>query len=234
MKFLQHTVWLVVLIVLAGCASTEVTDAQRYEGPKLAKPGRIMVDDFAVTADEVRSDSALASRSDGATPQSEEEIEAGRKLAEEVAKRLVEDLQGMGLPAVRAAGQPAPQVDDIVIKGSFVTVDEGSAGKRILLGFGSGSADLQTVVEGYQMTPDGLRKLAGGEVTSEGNKTPGMVVPLAVAAATTNPIGLIVVGGLKLTQEATGSATIEGRAKATADEIAARIKTGAERQGWIS
>jgi hypothetical protein len=234
MKLLQRTVWLVVLIVLAGCASTEVTDAQRYEGPKLAKPGRIIVDDFAVTADEVRSDSALTSRSAGATPQSAEEVEAGRKLADEVAKRLVEDLQAMGLPAVRAAGQPAPQVDDIVIEGAFVTVDEGSAGKRILLGFGAGAADLRTVVEGYQMTPDGLRKLGSGDLDSEGNEMPGMVVPLAVAAATTNPIGLIVVGGAKLAEEATGSDTIEGRAKATADEIAAHIKTAAEKQGWIS
>jgi hypothetical protein len=233
MKSLRYAGWFFALIVLASCASTEVSNRQRYEGEKLARPDRIIVDDFAVTPAEVHADSALTSSSAGATPQTPEEIEAGHKMADEVAKRLVADLQGMGLPAVRAAGQLAPQVGDIVIKGSFVTVDKGSAGERILLGFGAGTADLQTVVEGYQMTPEGLRKLGSGEVTSGGNKTPGMVVPLAVAAATANPIGLIVVGGFKLTQEATGSATIEGRAKATADEIAAQLKEAAEKQGWI-
>jgi len=234
MKPRSHvTSCLFILVVLAGCASTEVSDRQRYQGEKLARPDRIIVDDFAVTPADLAPGSTLASDATGATPQTPEEIEAGRKMADEVAKRLVADLQGMGLPAVRAAGQPAPQDGDIVIKGSFVTIDKGSAGERILLGFGAGDADLQTVVEGYEMTAQGLRKLGGGEVTSGGNKTPGMVVPLAVAAATANPIGLIVVGGLKLTQEATGSATIEGRAKATADEIAAQLKTAAEKQGWI-
>jgi hypothetical protein len=120
-----------------------------------------------------------------------------------------------------------------VIKGSFVSVEEGSAGKRVLLGFGSGASDLRTVVEGYQMTAQGLRKLGGGELNAGGNKTPGMLAPLAVAAATANPIGLIVVGGMKAYGEASGSSTIEGRAKATADEIAAQLKMAAQKQGWI-
>ena len=30
--------WLFVLLVVAGCASTEVTERQSYEGEKLARP----------------------------------------------------------------------------------------------------------------------------------------------------------------------------------------------------
>jgi Domain of unknown function (DUF4410) len=60
----------------------------------------------------------------------------------EIAKDLLADLQGRGLPAVPAAGQPPPQVNDIVLRGYFVSVDEGSAGKRVLVGFGSGAAEL--------------------------------------------------------------------------------------------
>ena len=83
------------------------------------------------------------------------------------------------------------------------------------------------------MTANGLRKLGGGQVNSGGNETPGMVVPLAVAAAAANPIGLVVVGGMKAYGEVSGSSTIEGRAKATADEIAAQLKVAAQKQGWI-
>jgi Domain of unknown function (DUF4410) len=227
--------WLLALLVAAvGCASTEVTERQRYEGERLARPDRIIVHDFAATPAEVHAESALPSESAAAaTPQTAEDVEVGRKLGAEVAKQLVADLQGMGLPAVQAAGQLPPRVGDIVIKGSFVSVEEGTAGKRVLVGFGSGAADLRTVVEGYLMTAQGLRKLGGGEVASESGKTPGMVAPLAVAAATANPIGLIVVGGMKLHGEMTGSSTIEGRAKASADEIAAQLRTAAEEQGWI-
>jgi hypothetical protein len=226
--------WLFALFVLTACASTNVTERQAYTGDKLARPDRIIVYDFAATPDDVHAESILPSKSAGAaTPQTAEDIEVGRKLGAEVARQLVADLQGMGLPAVQAAGQPPPRVGDIVIKGSFVSVEEGSAGKRVLVGFGSGAADLRTVVEGYVMTAQGLRKLGGGEVASQSGKTPGMVVPLAVAAATANPLGLIVVGAVKAHGEMTGSSTIQGRAKPTADEIAAQFKVAAEKQDWI-
>ena len=60
-----------------------------------------------------------------------------------------------------------------------------------------------------------------------------MILPLAVMAATANPIGLAVAGTVKLTGEATGSSTIEGSAKRTADEISEQLIAAAERQGWI-
>jgi hypothetical protein len=226
--------WVFALLVLAGCASTKVTERQAYTGEKLARPDRIIVYDFAATPDEVHAESALPAATAGAAaPQTPKDIEEGRKLGAEVARQLVVDLQNMGLPAVQAARQPPARVGDIVIKGSFVSVEEGSAGKRVLLGFGSGASDLRTVVEGYQMTAQGLRKLGGGELNSGGNKTPGMVAPLVVAAATANPIGLVVVGGIKAYGEVSGSSTIEGRAKATADQIAAQLKVAAQKQGWI-
>jgi hypothetical protein len=230
----RATPWILVLLLSAGCATTEVSDRQTYSGAKLARPDRIIVYDFAVTPNEVPAGSTLSSApADAAAPQTEKDIEEGRALAAEMAKQLVADLQDMGLPAVRAEGQPPPRVNDIAIKGSFVTVQEGSTGKRLLIGFGSGGSELETVVEGYQMTPQGLRKLGGGKVDSGGNKTPGLIVPLAVTAATANPLGLIVVGGMKAYGEVSGSSGIEGRAKATAEEIAAQLKTAAEKQGWI-
>jgi hypothetical protein len=156
---------LFALLVLTGCASTSVTERQTYTGEKLARPDRIIVYDFAATPADVHAESALTSASAGATtPQTAKDIEEGRKLGAEVARQLVADLQKMGLPAVAAAGQPPPRVGDVVIKGSFVSVEEGSAGKRVLVGFGAGASDLRTVVEGYQMTAQGLRKLGGGEL----------------------------------------------------------------------
>jgi hypothetical protein len=120
-----------------------------------------------------------------------------------------------------------------VIEGNFYGIDEGRTGRRVLLGFGSGAAELRTAVEVYRMTPEGLRHLAGGTTDSGGGKTPGMVAPLAVYAATANPLGLVVVGAMKIRGERTGSNTIEGAAKRTADEIAAQLRVAAEKQGWI-
>jgi hypothetical protein len=224
---------LLALAVVAGCASTEVTERQRYAGERLARPDRIIVHDFTADPAEVPRESAFAAELAGAPAPTAEQLEVGRKLGAQVAQELVADLQGMGLPAVRAAGQPPPRPDDIVLRGYFVSVDEGRAGRRVLVGFGSGAAELRTAVEGYQMTPQGLRPLGRGEIRTGGGKLPGMVLPAAVLAATASPIGLIVGGTAKATGELTGSETIEGAAKRTAKEVGAQLRTAAEAQGWI-
>jgi len=225
--------WSLVVAVVAGCASTDITERQRYEGAKLARPDRIIVHDFTANPAEVPAESAFAAELAGVPAPTPEQLDLGRKLGAQVAEALVAELQDMGLPAVQAAGQPPPRPDDMVLRGYFVSVDEGSAGKRVLVGFGSGAAELRTAVEGYQMTVEGLRPLGRGEIRSEGGELPGMVVPLAVVAATASPIGLIVGGTAKATGEATGSETIEGAAERTANEIAAQLRKTAEEQGWI-
>jgi hypothetical protein len=225
--------WFFALVVMTGCASTEITERQRYQGEKLARPDRIIVYDFTADPAEVPPYSTFAAQLSEAPAPTREQAELGRKLGAQVAQELVADLQGMGPPAVPAAGQPPPQVNDIVLRGYFVSVDEGSAGKRVLVGFGSGAAELRTAVEGYQMTAQGLRPLGRGEIRSGGGEMPGVIVPLAVVAATANPIGLVVGGAIKATGEATGSATIEGAARRTSDVIAAQLREAAEQQDWI-
>lgn len=225
---------LFALVVVAGCASTRVTAHRPYEGAKIPRPDRIIVHNFAATPADIPAGSAVAGRhAEPSTPQTAEEIAVGRKLGAEVAKELVTEIRGMGLPAVQAAGQPAPRVGDIVIMGYFESVDTGSAAERIALGFGAGAAHLQTAVEGYLMTDTGLRRLGSGEVASGGGKMPGVEVPLVVAAASANPIGLIAGGALKVGGEVTGESTIEGAAKRTAKEIAAQLRVASQRQGWI-
>jgi hypothetical protein len=221
------------LLLLAACASTEITSIQPYQGDKLARPGRILVEDFVANPADVPAGSTLADQTAApSTPPTAAEVELGRKLGAEVAAALVADLKEMGLPAVRAAGQAPPVVNDIVLRGYFLSVDPGSARERVVVGFGAGAAELKTAVEGFQMTPAGLRRLGSGEVASGGGKVPGVLVPLAVVAGTGNPIGLIVGGAVKARGEITGSATIEGAAKRTADQIMQQMRPTIERQGW--
>ena len=57
---------LFALVVLAACASTEVTERQRYEGAKLARPDRIIVYDFTADPADVPPNSAFAAQIAGA------------------------------------------------------------------------------------------------------------------------------------------------------------------------
>jgi len=233
-KFCHGVASLLVLVVVAGCGSTTVEKRQTYEGAALARPDRIIVHDFTANPADVPPGSAFAAeQAVSTTPLTPEQLEVTRKLGAEVAKQVVDRLRDAGLPAVQAANQAAPKVDDIVIRGYFVSAEEGSTAKRVLVGFGSGAAEVMTAVEGYQMTSQGLRLLGSAEVKSGGDKMPGLVLPLAVMAATANPIGLVVGGAVKVAGEATGSDTIEGAAKDTAEEIAKQLIEAAEKQGWI-
>ncbi len=229
----HYMVTAIALLLIAGCAQTTVSDRQGYEGSRLARPGRIIVYDFAGSASNLPAgyDLAVAAPSAQQTP---DDLSLGRKLGAEIAKNLVGELQSMGLPAVQAGGRPPPQLNDVTIVGYFVSVDPGSVAKRVALGFGSGAAELKTVVEVYVMTATGLRRLGSGEISSTGPKGPGEALPLAMAVASGNPIGLIVSSAVKIGGEASGSSTIEGSAKRTAKEIAEQLKTGAQRQGWIN
>jgi hypothetical protein len=60
------------------------------------------------------------------------------QIAEELAKQIRE----MGLPGVSQAQARPAQVNDLLIRGYLLTVDQGSEIKRVALGFGSGASDL--------------------------------------------------------------------------------------------
>ena len=196
-----------------GRAGTSATRIKIWVYDFISDPSRIPADS-SISAD-------LSARS---TPPTAEELETGRKLGAVMAKQLAADINAMGLTAEQAGPGANPQPGDGVIRGYLVSVEGGSTAKRFVIGsarcFGA-----DTMVEGYAVTPQGWRKLGLGTLSASGNKMPGMVAPAAVAIATGNPVGLIVMGGIKVYGEASGKNTLEGRAKASADAIAEQLKS---------
>jgi len=224
-----------LVVALAGCASTTVSDRETYRGGKIARPKRILVHDFAATPSDLPTWSEARGRyPEPSEPRTAEEITAGRELGALVSTKLVERIREMGIPAARTAAASAPRRGDVVLVGYFESIDEGSRLKRVVIGFGSGTSELKTQVEGYLKTDLGMRKLGTGAVESGGaGKTPGVVIPIIVTVATANPIGLIVGGVVKAEGELTGRATIDGTAKRTANAIADELRVAFRRNGWI-
>jgi len=228
------TALMLVLLLAFGCASTKVSDRETYSGGQLPRPAQIIVYDFVATPDGVAPDSALAGQTAApATPPTAEQVELGKQLGMQIAEELAADIREMGLPAVRATSGTVAQVNDIMIRGYLLSVDPGSELKRVTLGFGSGASELKTLVEGYQMTASGPRKLGHGSLDAGGGKMPGGALGLAALLVTHNPVGLAVQAGVQGYGELSGSAKIQGRAKQTAKEIADQLKIRFEEQGWI-
>jgi hypothetical protein len=218
----------------AGCASTKVTDHEVLVNEQLPRPGHIWVYDFAATAAAVPADSTLARRfAIEATPQTDEQLALGRRLGAAIAADLVQRIQKMGLLAQLATGGETIDVNDLLIRGYLVSVKKGNAAERIVIGFGVGASELRSIVEGFQMTPQGLRELTFDAVRAAGGKNPGTSVSIAGLLATGYPFGLIVSSGMRVYDEASGHGTVVGRARATAKEIALELKKVFREEGWI-
>ena len=235
MKSRRLVACFLALGIVTACASTNVTTQDtKARTEKIAQPETIYVYPFAATREDVPSWTAAAIRyAEPSETPTADELATGRQLGAMVASELVAKITEMGLAASEASSGTKPKVNDLMLTGYFESIDSGSTGRRVLLGFGSGSTKLRTVVEGYQMSTMGPRLLGSGTVESSGNKTPGMVMPLVVLAATANPIGLAVVGATKIAGEATGRSKIEGAAKKTASEIAKVLRERFQERGWI-
>lgn len=225
---------LFAVAILAGCATAEVAERQQFVTERLARPTTIWVTDFVANAAEIPPDSVLrGERELDTTPQTAAQASAGRQLGAAIAAQLVEEIRGMGLPAARATVGTQTRVNDILLRGYLLSVKEGSAAKRVAIGFGSGASELRTLVEGFQATATGFRKLGSGTVDASGNKTPGAALGVATFLATANPVGLIVSSGMKVSGEVSGSSTVEGRARATAKLVADQLRVRFRENGWI-
>lgn len=227
--------WLLALVVVAGCASSELTARRGHmDDEEVARPDRIIVYNFAATADDIPADAAVAGYYDRRkTPQTAEQIARGRELGDQVAGELVELILEMGLLAERAGSGPAPREGDIVIKGEFVSIDEGSQAYRMLIGFGAGAANLKTFVESYLVTATGLRPVESKWIEAGGGKMPGMLLPIAGGAVAGSFItSTAISGGLNVNQEY-GPESLEAAAERTAGEIAKVLSKAYQKRGWI-
>ena len=228
-------VCLPTILWATGCASTKTTERAVFVHERLPQPRHIWVYDFAAKAAAVPADSALARQfTVESMPQTAKQIALGERLGADIAADLVRRMQKMGLPARRAAGGETMDVNDLVIRGYLVSIKEGNAPERIVIGFGAGRSALRTIVEGFQMTPEGLRELSLQTVRAGGGKTPGTGASVPGFLVTGTPAGLIVSGGIRVFGEATGHSTLKGRARATAREISAEFKKLFQREGWIA
>ena len=119
---------------------------------QLPTPDRVLVYNFAVTPQEVQLDavgSAITQTFDG-TADLQQEQQVGHAVANALAKRLVSDIQNMGLYAERAAGPVPPTGIDVLILGQLVSIDEGNAAERMVIGLGAGRSDVEATVQVYQ------------------------------------------------------------------------------------
>lgn len=224
-----------VSLMLAGCASGTVAERQLTPAAdEMARPGRVVVYDFAGTRDDLPPDSAIARYYEQRdVPQTQQEIELGRKLGGLVAQNLVRELNSAGIQAQPATSVPETRVGDAIIRGEFIVVKEGSRTMRVLIGFGAGAGELKTLAEVYQVTADGLRPLGATRIETAGGKLPGVLVPLGIGAGVGSAATSAAVGGTSNVLQERGPEAMKAAAQRTAREIARVVVEAYRKRGWL-
>jgi len=229
---------LILLAVVAGCGPTNVQQ-EKMTATQLARPDHILVYDFAVSPAEVELDKGLSAdlmqkyREHKGTSRTAEEIKVGHKVADALAKELVNKILSYGLMAERAFGLPSAKGKVLMIKGQLLSIDEGNRTERVVIGLGAGRTSVQANVQVYEMTPEGMQEVDTLRGTAKSGYKPGMGEMMGLGAITGHLLASTAISGTLATGTEMTSATVEADGKRLAEDIAKDLGKFFVDQGWI-
>jgi len=227
-----------VLAIAIGCAPTKVQQEDTTL-TQLPRPDLILVYDFAVSPDEVKLDTGLSAElkqkyeEHKGTSRTAEEIKVGHKVADVVAEELVKKIRSYGLSAERAFGLPQGKGKVLMIKGQFLSIDEGNRTERVAIGLGAGRTSVQANVQVYELTPEGMKQVDDMRGTAKSGRKPGMGEMMGVGAIAGHLLTSTVVSGALSGGTEMTSATVEGDGKRLAENIAQDLGKFFVGQDWI-
>ena len=132
------------MLLILGCASVETRTHPKYLGGEpLVKPDKLLIYDFAFSRDQVQLDEGIGKdltqlmKGREGTPKRELELAVGRKVANALSENLVNELGAFGILAERATRTPSTTENVLLVKGQFVSINEGNSTQRMVVGFPS-------------------------------------------------------------------------------------------------
>ena len=227
-KKLYYTIEGLLVACLLGCATSDVMLMLEYEGTEqLECPELVVIHDFVPPDDQ---DNA----GQDSTPEIDEEAEVAREANAVIFETLVEEMRKLGLPTQRAIDPVPAGESTLSIEGEFLCIDEGSPVKRLLIGFGAGSAQVNTIVRIYLQSGDHKELLQEFMATVETSDKAGIgpavlgLDPLAGGGV----VSAVVSSGASVASE-TWETDIESLSDALAKAIVRSLIPLSIEQGWF-
>jgi hypothetical protein len=223
---LWKTGWL-VLLVAVGCGASKVQVQEEYAGKRLPRPDKVLVYDFAVSPDDVKTTRGVGLELEKllkkGTPKTAKETETGRKVAAAFSQELVKEIRKMGLVAERAADFPPTTGNHLLIQGYFLSIDQGNRTERVVIGLGAGRSDVEARVQIYESTQEGQKEIEALKATAKSGWKPGMVEMMGVGAIAGYLLSSTVVSG---TLSGVGEAsfeTVQADARSLAEKVSKEL-----------
>jgi len=106
----------------------------------------------------------------------EDPQEKARKIVNVLADSIVSELNGKGLKSVRYSGQTKLISGSWLLEGEIFEYDEGDRLKRAIIGFGSGSAQMEVMIKISEVMDGGLRTIYDTTMDGKKSRRPGAIV----------------------------------------------------------
>ena len=227
-KSAAHLLLSCSLFGLIACGQSAVRPIARVAAGPLPRPTRILLYDFAVNDVDVSEYQGIMRQQPANPNAAERQRNLGKFAADTLATELALALRRLGFSVDRVPRATAVADNDLLIDGQFENVDEGSPLRRLLIGFGSGAAKMETRARLYQGAE--RRKLLEFITASDSGKFPGAVAtsPAGIAAPVT--VGVGTAGSRAITS---GPTDVAAMAAANADQAARYLSEFFAQQGWL-
>jgi hypothetical protein len=204
-------VGLLVTLVLVSCASVSVEEGTERATRKM--PEMIYIADFSTAHSDFQVD-----RTGGELADFKKNLQLMLKTA------MTTDLTDRLVPAApETTSDGSRHPNAWLVRGEFITVEQGSRLLRSAIGFGAGGTKVETRVQVYDLAQNSGAPFLTFSTTGGSGSEPG-----AILAFTTDPLELAI-GGVSGAAHGLSEDT-----KRTAREITAEFSDYMYQRGWIS
>ena len=221
-----------LFVFISACGQTGIRRAALTSETNLPRPSRILIQDFAVSEQEVKEYQGIMRQQPTIKNASERERLLAKEAKDALAEEVVDGLKSLGFTVERVGREAKATGSDLLIDGQFLAVDEGNPLHRLVVGFGTGASAVQSQVQVTQGQE--ARKLLEFTTESDSGKMPGAAPTLGVGAAVQGGVtaGMVVantaVSGVK-----TYKSDVARMAAASGDQVARYLSEFFAKQGWI-
>jgi hypothetical protein len=207
-------------------AQVEVKPIAGYsDSSPLPKPDKILVYDFEFDPSVVQVDKTQEIRPRHVIARDQTPKHIGEQAAQALSTELVRNLAKTGLPVERASANIIPSANSLVVKGTFASIKQGVKTERVVVGMGTGSAEVSTHVKVELQLPQKTILVSEFETVTTLAKNPGAGV---TTAAGLNPA--VAAGKSTITDR---KKTATAYASKTGDAAAKQISGAMAGLGWI-
>lgn len=203
----------------------EISDVQSYTGAPLPKPTMILVYDFVVNTKDVQVDKSQKIRPRHLVMGDEKPGAVAKKALDSFSKELVKKLAKTGIPVQHTTTGVVPAEGSLVVQGTFLSLQQGDKTERVVLGMGTGSAEIKSSVDVRLKTSADAVRVVQFQTETKPGANVGVGIPIAAGLNPASAAMKSTVGDRRK--------NVDTYASKTADAAAQQIVTAMTQQGWI-